>query len=52
MAGPVAYYNSGCWTEKPCHYLTLADGVLTVCSYTLADPTADVLPSVPALQPA
>jgi UDP-2,3-diacylglucosamine pyrophosphatase LpxH len=23
---PVAYYNSGCWTELPCTYLTVADG--------------------------
>jgi UDP-2,3-diacylglucosamine pyrophosphatase LpxH len=20
------YFNSGCWTEKPCHYLAVADG--------------------------
>lgn len=23
---PIAYYNSGCWTEKPCHYLSIQDG--------------------------
>jgi UDP-2,3-diacylglucosamine pyrophosphatase LpxH len=23
---PVAYYNSGCWTELPCTYLTLQNG--------------------------
>lgn len=23
---PVGYYNSGCWTEKPSHYLTVRDG--------------------------
>ena len=22
--GPVHYFNSGCWTETPCHYLTLS----------------------------
>lgn len=33
-AGPVAYFNSGCWTENPCHYLTLTDGVVEVCVYT------------------
>ena len=22
----VSYYNSGCWTERPCHYLTLGGG--------------------------
>jgi UDP-2,3-diacylglucosamine pyrophosphatase LpxH len=31
--GPVAYYNSGCWTELPCHYLTVLDGVVTVQSF-------------------
>lgn len=24
--GPVPYFNSGCWTEKPCHYLTVTAG--------------------------
>lgn len=32
--GPVQYFNSGCWTEKPCHYLTVQNGEVTVCSYT------------------
>ena len=27
---PVAYYNSGCWTEKPCTYLVLQKGIVTV----------------------
>lgn len=31
--GPVRYYNSGCWTEKPCHYLTLKDGAVEVHAY-------------------
>jgi UDP-2,3-diacylglucosamine pyrophosphatase LpxH len=31
--GPVAYYNSGCWTEKPCHYLTLKNGVVELHAY-------------------
>lgn len=31
--GPTAYYNSGCWTEKPCHYLTVEAGRVTVCEY-------------------
>jgi UDP-2,3-diacylglucosamine pyrophosphatase LpxH len=26
--GVVAYYNSGCWTEKPCTYLTVANGAV------------------------
>ena len=48
--GPVWYYNSGCWTEKPCHYLTLADGVVTVCPYRLESPSVDP-PPVPHFQP-
>ncbi len=31
--GPVAYYNSGSWTEKPCHFLTLKDGIVEVHAY-------------------
>lgn len=26
VSGEVAYYNCGCWTEKPCHYITIRDG--------------------------
>jgi UDP-2,3-diacylglucosamine pyrophosphatase LpxH len=26
--GDVTYCNSGCWTEKPCHYLTVRDGLV------------------------
>jgi UDP-2,3-diacylglucosamine pyrophosphatase LpxH len=26
--GPVAYFNSGCWTELPCTYLTVRDGAV------------------------
>lgn len=33
-AGPVQYFNSGCWTEKPCHYLTVSNGVVSVRTYT------------------
>lgn len=31
--GPVGYYNSGSWTDRPCHYLTLVDGAVEVCEY-------------------
>ena len=23
---PIPYFNSGCWTELPCSYLTVAEG--------------------------
>jgi UDP-2,3-diacylglucosamine pyrophosphatase LpxH len=34
---PIAYYNSGCWTELPCTYLTLLDGRVELHEFT---PTA------------
>ena len=32
-ADGVTYVNSGCWTERPCHYVTLRDGVVELCEY-------------------
>lgn len=29
----VEYFNSGCWTETPCHYLTLAQGRVEVHTF-------------------
>ncbi|MBA4187741.1 MAG: UDP-2,3-diacylglucosamine diphosphatase [Planctomycetaceae bacterium] len=37
-SGTVHYFNSGCWTEKPCHYLTIRDGVVALASYTESMP--------------
>jgi UDP-2,3-diacylglucosamine pyrophosphatase LpxH len=31
--GPITYYNSGCWTELPCHYLTVEDGAIRVHTF-------------------
>jgi UDP-2,3-diacylglucosamine pyrophosphatase LpxH len=31
------YYNSGCWTELPCTYLTVADGVVETRHYEAQD---------------
>ncbi|HEX3148702.1 MAG TPA: UDP-2,3-diacylglucosamine diphosphatase [Gemmataceae bacterium] len=41
--GAIAYYNSGCWTEKPCHYLTVLDGRVEVRQYEMADAPDTVL---------
>jgi UDP-2,3-diacylglucosamine pyrophosphatase LpxH len=30
---PVSYYNSGCWTELPCHYLTVRAGVIQLHAF-------------------
>ncbi len=35
---PIAYYNSGCWTELPCTYLTVGDGVIRLHDFR-PDPT-------------
>jgi UDP-2,3-diacylglucosamine pyrophosphatase LpxH len=39
-SGPVHYFNSGCWTEKPCHYLTVEDGVVQLHTYSEEVPEA------------
>jgi len=33
ITGEVDYYNSGCWTERPCHYLSIRNGVVSVEMY-------------------
>jgi UDP-2,3-diacylglucosamine pyrophosphatase LpxH len=37
----VLYFNSGCWTESPCTYLTVADGVVRLHHYDPA-PEAEI----------
>jgi len=49
--GPVHYFNSGCWTEKPCHYLTVRYGVVEVCSYTEEIPDEVLEPVEPPREP-
>jgi UDP-2,3-diacylglucosamine pyrophosphatase LpxH len=51
---PVAYFNSGCWTELPCTYLTVRDGVIQLREFhpeTAAEPPAAPVPA-PVEQPA
>lgn len=53
-SGPVAYFNSGCWTEEPCHYLTVRDGLVEVHVYGESVPeewpqTPSVASRVPSL---
>jgi UDP-2,3-diacylglucosamine pyrophosphatase LpxH len=31
MPGDISYYNSGCWTEWPCSYLSVKDGKVELC---------------------
>jgi UDP-2,3-diacylglucosamine pyrophosphatase LpxH len=42
-AGPIPYYNSGCWTEKPCHYLAVSHGRIELRAYESADAADTVL---------
>jgi UDP-2,3-diacylglucosamine pyrophosphatase LpxH len=32
--GDVHYFNSGCWTELPCSYLTVAGGEVEIHSFS------------------
>ena len=44
---PVSYYNSGCWTEKPCTYLVLEKGIVTLHQFQeLMPEAASVEPEV------
>lgn len=48
--GPVHYFNSGCWTETPCSYLTVADGVIDLHTFEPAVLATDKeLATVPRL---
>src|SRR5262249_45015149 len=35
--GPVHYFNSGCWTELPCTYLTVEDGLIELHTFRPAE---------------
>jgi UDP-2,3-diacylglucosamine pyrophosphatase LpxH len=32
-SGPIHYFNSGCWTELPCTYLTVRDGLIELQTF-------------------
>lgn len=38
---PLPYFNGGCWTESPCHYLTITAGVVELHAYDPAASLAD-----------
>ena len=38
---PIAYFNSGCWTELPCTYLTVAAGHVSVHSFEAESEAVD-----------
>ena len=42
---PIAYHNSGCWTELPCHYLTVANGIVRLHPFAVEP---EVVPEVSA----
>src|SRR5262249_21753378 len=37
---PVSYYNSGCWTELPCSYLTVTEGMVQLHEFQTSEPAA------------
>lgn len=45
-AGPIHYFNSGCWTELPCSYLTVARGDIRL---HLFQPAAEPVTAAEAL---
>ena len=45
-SGEVAYFNSGCWTERPCHYLIVEGGQVKLHEYM---PELEVVPAQPEL---
>jgi UDP-2,3-diacylglucosamine pyrophosphatase LpxH len=48
--GP-AYYNTGCWTDHHCHYVTVADGVVRLEEINVDVPVAMPAASVAAADP-
>jgi UDP-2,3-diacylglucosamine pyrophosphatase LpxH len=49
-SGPVAYYNSGCWTEKPCHYLTVENGQVKLHEYLGMEEKTILLDTLPLVR--
>jgi UDP-2,3-diacylglucosamine pyrophosphatase LpxH len=44
--GSVHYWNSGCWTERPCTYLAIAEGRIELRRFV--DTRTEILPFPPA----
>jgi UDP-2,3-diacylglucosamine pyrophosphatase LpxH len=36
-AGPIHYYNGGCWTELPCTYLAVAEGNVSLRTFVVEE---------------
>lgn len=34
LDGPVKYYNTGCWTENPCNYIEIKNGLVLVKNFS------------------
>jgi UDP-2,3-diacylglucosamine pyrophosphatase LpxH len=43
---PIPYFNSGCWTELPCNYLTVEDGRVRLHEFSPAEMPAGVAVAV------
>lgn len=44
ITGDVWYFNSGCWTERPCHFITVRDGNADVQEFPNAIASPEQLP--------
>jgi UDP-2,3-diacylglucosamine pyrophosphatase LpxH len=40
---PIPYFNSGCWTELPCTYLTVEDGAVRLNAFETTDVEPDTV---------
>jgi len=40
---PIPYFNSGCWTELPCTYLTVRDGVVGLHEFQAREPAVEAV---------
>jgi UDP-2,3-diacylglucosamine pyrophosphatase LpxH len=46
-AQPIPYFNSGCWTELPCTYLTVVDGTMQLHTFdSVAPAKTDAAPAL------
>jgi len=39
----ISYFNSGCWTELPCTYLTVKEGQVQVCEFLVTSTSEEIM---------
>ncbi|HMD13088.1 MAG TPA: UDP-2,3-diacylglucosamine diphosphatase [Bacteroidota bacterium] len=48
FSGNLQYCNSGCWTESPCTYLTIQDGIVGLQPFLTLDDTINIIDAPPS----